>query len=348
MVNLLPRGVSVNPKTRCLVREKPEDRARLDEQRKASVRQVALGISVPITNFEGLPPDDNPTPNNQMRPVKRPPQGQRMDEPAARLVAQDNQRQPSLVPQNQRSKEASRSGQSLGPAGIDGQRALPLAPQGGFPEEARRSRESRAQASNRSSRSSHQFQRDPQRPPSLVPQGHRANGAASHGSRGSQQAGGTPQRSLDARGNASSCHSSRISGPEAQRGHGLPNEQSRSRHSQESQRSRHSAQENTNDSRLRPEVHRPPQIPVEESRSPHRQRSDRSRPSARQFLREQHDRDAARASLQGRDFPRQIPSNTSSLEDPHHFGQEAGPDPDLEAGMPPSRESLTRSRQPGR
>ena len=66
MVYPLTSGVSVNVKARCLVREKPKDRERLDELRKASTKRVAFGIDIPFTTFEGIPDEELPFQANEV------------------------------------------------------------------------------------------------------------------------------------------------------------------------------------------------------------------------------------------------------------------------------------------
>lgn len=58
MPNPLARGISINPRTRCFVREKSKDVARLDAQRASSTKQFALGLHIPITDFEGVQEDE--------------------------------------------------------------------------------------------------------------------------------------------------------------------------------------------------------------------------------------------------------------------------------------------------
>lgn len=58
MPDLLARGISINPRTRCFVREKPKDVDRLDARRASSTKQFALGLRIPITDFEGVQEDE--------------------------------------------------------------------------------------------------------------------------------------------------------------------------------------------------------------------------------------------------------------------------------------------------
>lgn len=76
MPNPLARGISINPRTRCFVREKPKDVARLDAQRASSIKPLALGLRVPITDFEGVQEEEDvPLPARGVQPDRGPPPG---------------------------------------------------------------------------------------------------------------------------------------------------------------------------------------------------------------------------------------------------------------------------------
>jgi len=193
MPNPLARGISINPRTRCFVREKPKDVARLDAQRASSIKQLALGLRVPITDFEGVQEEEEvPLPARGVQPNQGPAPGHPiingpMDETAepvdgrARPVAeggrgersrgtqvqQGGQRPPSRVvdqglPDQQagglrRSRNevpSQRSRASQVQQGEEGQRPMSRVPERSLPNQQERSRRSHNEEPSRSSRAS--------------------------------------------------------------------------------------------------------------------------------------------------------------------------------------------------
>lgn len=63
MPSSLAPGVSINMKTRCLVRSKPKDLDRHEEQHEASIRKIGPGLFIPFTNWQNIPEED-PLPAN--------------------------------------------------------------------------------------------------------------------------------------------------------------------------------------------------------------------------------------------------------------------------------------------
>ena len=103
MVYPFTSGVSVNVNTRCLVKEKPKDRERLNEVRKAATKHVGLGIRIPFTDYEGVPTEEAQLQANEPRPKPgRFPTHQR-----SRRVAQMEPDVESQLPPSRQSRRSS-------------------------------------------------------------------------------------------------------------------------------------------------------------------------------------------------------------------------------------------------
>jgi len=169
MPNPLARGISINPRTRCFVREKPKDVARLDAQRATSTKKLALGLCVPITDFEGVQEEEEvPMPARGVQQNRGPPPGHPiingpMDETVecadgrARPVAEGGRGERSRASQVQQIREG-------------GQRPPSRAVEQGLPNQQAGSRPSRNEAPSQRSRASQvqQGREEGQRPPSRV------------------------------------------------------------------------------------------------------------------------------------------------------------------------------------
>ncbi len=169
MPNPLARGISINPRTRCFVREKPKDVARLDEKRASTMKQLALGFRVPITDFEGVQEEEDvPLPAHGVQRNQGPPPGHPiingpMDEtlePAgekARPLADGSRGKRLRASQVQQGRE-------------EGQHPQSRVPEQGLPNQHERSRQSRNEEPSHRSRASQvqQGREEGQRPPSRV------------------------------------------------------------------------------------------------------------------------------------------------------------------------------------
>lgn len=229
MPNPLARGISINPRTRCFVREKPKDVARLDAQRASSTKQLALGLCVPITDFEGVQEEaEVPLPANGAQPNRGPPPGHPIiNGPMDETV--------EPVAEGGREKRARGSSQAL----QGGQRPPSRVVEQGLPALQAGARGSRQEIRSERQRASQNQQGrvGEQRPPSRVveqgiPREQENSGRSRDGAPG--------QRSRASRNQEGQRLQSRITEQ------GLPNQQGRSRHSckeEASQRSRASQRE---------------------------------------------------------------------------------------------------------
>lgn len=290
MPNPLARGISVNPRTRCFVREKPKDVARLDPKRASSMKQLGLGLRIPLTDFEGVQEEEAAIPARGAQPGRGPPQEHPiingpMDETVKeRPVTEGGRGESSRARQNQQGRE-------------QGQRPPSRVVEQGLPNQQAGSRRSRNEALGQPSHRPRPSQHESRRPPVPIAQ----TPDTPH-----PQAPQAPslRHSSGSRDHARSHHSApRTPGPEMPVSSAHNNaEERRSRSNADGQRSRYSVRDappnllyQQQQEQGEPAPQRVQQLQNEESRSSCSNHASReSRHSARASVQETRERFPAR------------------------------------------------------
>lgn len=340
MPDLLARGISINPRTRCFVREKPKDVDRLDARRASSTKQFALGLRIPITDFEGVQEDEAAA--LPARPNRGPPPGHPiingpMDETVEPV---DRPARPGV--QNERGERSRGSQVQHGE-----QRPPSKVVEQGLLNQQERSRRSHNEEPSQSHHRSNPSQHESRYPPAPIAQPPHSL----HSPRASQQISqaASLRHSSGSRDHAHSHRfDPRVARLEMPTGPVLHDaERTQSRSSAGEQRSRQSARDAPSNHFQQPEHHHgipaPPrvqQLRNEESRSSRSSRASRnSGHSARGLIEEYREGVSARGSQEDERSQRSA-SRTSSRSEPHVIGQQASPAAvDLEARAAPVKVS---------